>query len=126
MLTLRNDQIHAFQDSRRAEVEAWMLEHLRTHLSAAVGERGDAELLRLIRSGIARARLYGAVSQAAACLMVDIMAVLGEGFDTDPAYPWVPLILRDESLGSPAARIKQLSLAVLRHLSEQSGQESSP
>jgi hypothetical protein len=126
LLILRDAQIAAFRDSRRAESEAWMLDHLRTHLAAAVGGHGDAELLRLVRSAAARARSYGADSQAAACLVADVMAVLGEGFDADPAYPWAPLILRDERLGSPAARIKQLSLAVLRHLSEQSESEGAP
>ncbi len=69
---------------------------------------GDPVLLSLIPRGKKLAEQYSISSEAGVTLFVWCMFMLGQGFDSDPQFPWVEEILKDQDIKDPDKRMKML------------------
>ena len=86
--------------------------------------QGDALMRRVIWSGRRRARPYGLAAPAGVFVFVELMFMLGCGFDHDPLHPWAAAVLNDAGIGSEAERTERLYAAAMAHLAQSlSGQE---
>jgi hypothetical protein len=119
MLKVRHSQLKAFQPSAEAAFEHRVADYLReNHADGAVklpadsGEVKEVEvkslddetLLKMIRTGIARARSYGMTWESSLTAFVVIMFVIAPNFDE---HPLMTHILKDGSI-EPDERIDRL------------------
>ena len=104
MLTIRDEQLHVFQESRRAQFEDDMVAHLRRRFARwPVAE--DAERLRvLVRQGIETASTYGIKAAYDVRRFLEFAAELGPDFHR---LPWVAKVLSDPTL-SACGKMEQL------------------
>lgn len=116
MLILRTEQAAALSDPAAGEFACRLLAHVKAVLPGALAAISDDEARRIVRSGIERARLHGIGLEFDVLRFVDLVFILGEGFDTDAAYPWAAAILDRADL-APSAKVDRLteeSAALLR------------
>ena len=116
MLTLRQAQMDALDADRARDFEARLVQHLRTVFPSRCEPLGDQGLLDVARDGIERAESHGLSSEREICKYVDLMFVLGPGFDRDPRLPWAAEILGDPGTRDGLSRIERLSRAALDYL----------
>jgi hypothetical protein len=105
MLTIRAEQTAALYDDL---FERWMDGHLRRFFPSLCADRSAENLRDFVRAGIVKARRYGFVEPAGISGFVDLLLVLGETFDIDPALPWAAGVLSDVAPGTAAARLGSL------------------
>ena len=113
MLTIRNDQMSVFSEASVKEFSDWTLVHLRKFFPK-YRAASDYTLRELIEYGIARARVYRVTARREVCRYIDLMAVFGRDFDTDPQLPWAAEILQHPGFG--ATRIPRLMDSAQKHL----------
>lgn len=116
MLTLRREQMEAFEMAALGPFEAYMMAHLRKYFPRLADLLGESGMRQLVRQGYARARPHAFTTRHEVCLFVDLQIMLGCGFDTDPQLPWTELILGQESAPSTTPRINRLYAAALAYL----------
>jgi hypothetical protein len=105
VLTVRADQVGAME----AELfERWMVGHLRQFFPTLSADWPAADLRQFIRAGMTKARSHGFHAPDEMAGFVDLMLVLGEAFDQDPALPWAQGVLTDPGPASAAARLESL------------------
>ncbi|MYN10902.1 hypothetical protein [Pseudoduganella aquatica] len=86
--------------------------------------QGDALMRRVIWSGRRRAKQYGLAAPAGVFVFLELMFMLGSGFDHDPLHPWAAAILNDERIAGEAERTERLYAAAMAHLAQSlSGQD---
>jgi hypothetical protein len=98
MLTIRHDQVTALEADL---FERWMDKHLRRFFPSLCAARSVPDLGCFIRAGIEKARGYGFVEKAEMSGFIDLMLVLGEDFDRNPALPWACGLLSDPNQSPP-------------------------
>jgi hypothetical protein len=116
MLTIRPEQSAMFVQAAVDRFAGEMVAHFREHLPepfAALGEEGVREA---VRYGIGQARSYRIESEAGVRVFIQLMFVLGPGFDTDPRLPWAARCLTGE--GDERARVGRLLIAAGDHVLE--------
>lgn len=105
MLVIRKEQIRAFAQAARLAFEKDAAVHLRSfspHHCVMIGEKN---LRRVIHLGIARAAEYGFTCFGPVRFYLEMMFLLGSGFDTDPQTPvWMGEILRSRDMGDELDR----------------------
>ena len=114
MLTIRKQQMAAFE---RAEVKKFvdrMVIHLNKFFSGKCAALGEPKLRETIRYGIKRAATHGITTERDVYKYVDLMIVFGADFDTDQRLPWAGEILRTRR--NPVAKIQALFGSARRHL----------
>lgn len=121
MLTIRRHQAALFTQLAVDRFVDELLAHFRAHLPGHAAALGDEGTRSAIRYGIGRARSYGIESEAGARVFVQLMFVLGPGFDADPKLPWAAEILL--AGGDEAPRVGALFHAAERHLRERAARE---
>ncbi len=84
-MKLKDEQIESLQSQRDAEFIAGVARDLRANLAAETARFSDAELERIVRRGIARARAWGLTLRYALALFVEMMFILSPGFDRHPS-----------------------------------------
>lgn len=105
MLTIRDAQLHVLSRQPRARFEADLARHLRRYFPHEC-ERGD--VAGFVRLGIKRAATHGCNTQCDTALYLNLMAILGAEFDTDPQIPWAGQGLDDLSIPSLSARLNKV------------------
>jgi hypothetical protein len=98
MLTIRNEQLAAFETASWDQFAQNQLEHVRAYFPAdhrMLG--GDEGTLAFIYEGIERARNAGIRVFGDACRYLDLMLSLGLDFAVDPQLPFASAILDDDS-----------------------------
>lgn len=106
MLVIRQTQIEEFARIDRNVFEEWMLQHVEKFFPERFRERGANAIRQTIRLGISRAASYGIRSKRDVCRFIDVMVVLGPGFDTDERFSWAQNILTGRA--NPTARVSAL------------------
>jgi hypothetical protein len=108
MLTIRNEQIQALDQAVVRTLEKEILQYLKLTFPADCELLGEDEARAMIRDGALRARGCGLKMASGVRAFVDLMFLLGSGFDSDPRFPALRGLLtasgRDED-----ARVEDLS-----------------
>jgi hypothetical protein len=99
LLVLRRAQIQAFERYVLRQFESSTRAVLRERWPERCAALGDDGLLAAIHDGIRHARRHGIASPPDVRTFIFLRFLLGDGFDSDPRYPWAALIL-----GDPARR----------------------
>ena len=97
-LRVRDAQMEAFRAAGIARTETRLLAHTRRFFDERHRELGDDGMQRVVRHAMTRARRHGLRDVASSCIYLDVMLLLGSGFDDDPQLGWAQAILRDEAL----------------------------
>lgn len=114
MLTIRKKHFEAFRSEAMIDFEDRMIDHLR-RFSPRHFKLLDAEQVRgVIQEGVARAAAHGLTSERSVRYYVDVMFMVGSGFDADPLLPWAAAILTEKA--PEAVRIDRLEAAAWAHV----------
>jgi len=114
MLTIRKQQMAAFERAEIKKFEDRMVIHLKKFFPRQCAALGDFKLRETIRYGIKRAAAYGITAEREVYKYTDLMIVLGRDFDTDQRLPWAGEILRGRK--NPVAKILALHGSARKHL----------
>ena len=98
MLTIRQDQFEALE---RHALEEWITKHLDSYFPKLRETHPGNRFDQFVRHGIDRARTRGFTSGPHVTHWLNLMALLGQHFDEDPANGWVADILNQPE---PASR----------------------
>ncbi|OLD08459.1 MAG: hypothetical protein AUI48_14815 [Chloroflexi bacterium 13_1_40CM_2_68_14] len=123
MLTIRDEQLEAFERASWKKFEQSQLGHVREYFPvdhAVLG--GDRATLEFIRAGIERARAAGISVFGDACRYVDLMLSLGTDFVIDPQLPWAKALIDDESQ-DVSTRVDLLHAAALAYIDRVAGED---
>ena len=104
MLIIRPAQIDVLARLRLSEFEDRALEHLRDWMPRHSTLLGEAQMRKVVRHALRKARQYGLDSECTVIGYADLMCLVGGGFDTDPLLPWAATILNEPPPGDPVER----------------------
>jgi hypothetical protein len=121
-MIITNNQLKAFQqvmDNQQGFID-YMLGHLKKHFPVQSMLLQDEGLNNFIIAGIGHARSRGFSSRYQCCLFIDIMVMLGSGFDSDIQIPWFGELLEDGAKG-PDEKIDLLYQRTMTYLDTVAG-----
>lgn len=121
MLKIRNAQIAAFERADAPHFEPRIIQHLKEAFPKHCGFLGEDGIRSVVRYGVTQAGAYGLTKQSAVGLFIDLMLLLGRGFDTDPQLPWAAEILNDETRADQGERADRLFERATAYLDQVSG-----
>jgi len=92
------------------------VENLENHVAMRLKEvwphkyrrAGEQTINSLVRHGIASAKQYNITGQHGLTVYIELMFMLGSGFDKDPQFPWAAKVLNDESMPNRITKVDQL------------------
>lgn len=96
MLTIRREQMMAFERDARWRGVLRLAEHLRATCGERVATCGDDQLRAEVEAGEAHARRYGIEAEDDVKVFLECRVELGADFDVREA--WAAAVLTDESL----------------------------
>ena len=108
MLTLRKEQVAAFESVGKKAFEDRMLAHLHRVFPDQSKSLVEAKLRELIQYGTKRAATYGIISERDVGRYIDLMILYSRDFDKDPALPWAQSVLQNQAIRDPSSRIERL------------------
>ena len=120
-MIIRKAQIKAFE---KVAVESYVVElaaHCREFSPHLCKTLSYEELHTAMRQGIERAEAHGFTRRGPVRLYVDLMIVLGGGFDSDPQYAWVREILGANGDLSEMERAEALHARTATYLAKVDG-----
>ncbi len=121
MLKIRNAQIAAFERADAPHFEPRTIQHLKEAFPKHCGFLGEDGLRTVIRYGIKQASAYGLTNQSGVGLFIDLMLLLGRGFDTDPQLRWAAEVLNDETRADQKEKAEHLFEKATAYLDQVSG-----
>ena len=121
MLVIRREQMDLFEQEAVRNFENRMLAHLQECFPKHSKFLGEPGVRQVIRCGLERAKGYGLETERGLRLYVDLMFLLGSGFDADPQLPWAAEILNDKKLPDEAFRIDRLHEKATEYLDKVGG-----
>jgi hypothetical protein len=93
-MRIRNDQLAQLGRSRLEDFKRRLVSHLRKHHSEQVAKYSDGELRAYAEQCQIRAkRLYQIESEQGIACYAQLPFILGDGFETDPAWTTIPALL---------------------------------
>jgi hypothetical protein len=103
MLTIRKDQMRAFDAYTRQNFEERLVRHLKAILPQQVRTLagttpGDAKLRALIVQGIQKSAGYGITTERDTGRFIELMVRIAPDFERQPNCQWADAILKDQSL----------------------------
>jgi len=107
-LVIRESQMRAFEEAGARGFEDRMVERLRSNFPNHEKNLGENQLRVMVRLAVDRARNHWLTTERSIALYLDLMCVLGSGFDDDPQYPWAAALLADRSFPTQDERIDLL------------------
>jgi hypothetical protein len=108
MLIIRKEQMQVFEQAAVKSFESRMVEHLKKEFPKHSEAMGEGALQKVVRRGRERAAKYGLAGERSVRLYLELMLMLGSGFDEDPQLPWAADVLRNQGAGEETARIDAL------------------
>jgi hypothetical protein len=93
---IRDEQIESFAQARYQDFEERAAEHLREYFPGEVGAMPPHRLRAYIRGCVGRAGAFGLKSEQAVMCFAHLPLLLGEDFETQPPWAFVPAVLRQE------------------------------
>lgn len=122
MLVIRQAQLEALSDAADQDFARRLADKLRRFWPDTCEELGPARLHARITRGLERARAHGASQASDLQRYLNLMFLLGEDFDTDPAIPWARDYLT--APGPISTRLVQLSERALAEARRAAGAPS--
>src|SRR5687768_5036234 len=122
MLALARRQIATFEQVMLERFERGLLTHIEEHFPVHWRVIGDAQMARVVRYGVSRAKKAGYRSERDGYLFHSLMLYFGSHFDTDPQYPWLAKALSDDTVGPLSQRLTNAHDAAMRYLDDVAGE----
>ncbi|MBN1843972.1 MAG: hypothetical protein JW883_17055 [Deltaproteobacteria bacterium] len=116
MLKITKEQMEVFEQAAIRNFEDRILEHLNEHFPKQHSMLGEFAARNVIRQGFERAKSYGLTTERNVSLYINLMFMLGSGFDTDLQLPWAAEVLTDETILDETERIDRLSDRATQYL----------
>ena len=107
-MLIRSEQMRAMEQHSALAFENRMVERIRTYFPKPGELLGDSQLRVIVRLANVKSQNHLLTHERSVALYLDLMLVLGSGFDTDPQIPWAAEILADPRVPSQAERIDLL------------------
>lgn len=107
VITLRKDQMDAFENASRREFEDQIVADIRGSLAEQFNSLGEAEVRRLIRLGVNQSARYGIVGNFDVQRYIYLMLKLTPDFDKNAATAWARPILTDTAT-TPEGKLDQI------------------
>lgn len=104
MLIIRRAQFDALAAARTRAFEDRALAHLQRWMPRHCSLLGEEQMRRVVRHGWPKARHYGLAAECTVIGYLDLMCLLGSGFDVDPLLPWAAPILNEPQQADPVER----------------------
>jgi len=116
MLRIRKEQYDSLVQQAVRDFENRMYAHVTKVFPDECKALGEEGVRRSIKEGIERAARYGIEVEQDVARYIDLMFILGHGFDKDAELPWAGEILEDRNLSDPTARMDKLYDQAEAHL----------
>jgi hypothetical protein len=104
MLVIRAEQMNAFATLAARAFEDRTYAHLLEYFPRHCELLGEEQMRRVIRHGLQRATKYNLTAECCVRSYIDLMCVLGGGFDSDVLLPWAQVVLRDQRTSDQITR----------------------
>jgi hypothetical protein len=95
-VTIRNEQLGEFAQARYQDFEERTTRHLREFFPEKMNGISAEGARAFIRECVARARAFGLESEQAVVCYAHLPLLLGEDFERQPRWGFMPLLLRQE------------------------------
>lgn len=121
MLIIRDAQIKALE---QIAVDNYVIElatHCRAFSPHLCKTLRDEQLRVALRQGVLSAEAYGFTQRGPVRFYIDMMILLGSGFDSDPQYPWAAEILARKDYLSQMDRAEALHARTRAYLAQVDG-----
>jgi hypothetical protein len=118
LLIVRSEQVRILGHIGRASFEAQLANHFFRHYPNECRGVGREQVLKLVRSGIDRAFVHGYTKQREVGLYINLMMILGSGFDRDPQIPWAGRQLNDGAIEDSFERIQRIFQSTIKYLED--------
>jgi hypothetical protein len=122
MLKIREEQLKAFESAAMQRLEDRMVAHLHELAPQHCAAMGEANLRKVVKTGIKRAEKYGLTFKGPVRFYLDLMIMLGSDFDTDPQYPWAAELLNGSADPDQMDRAEALYERAMKYTAEVFGQ----
>ncbi|NVJ09703.1 hypothetical protein HUW63_31335 [Myxococcus sp. AM001] len=106
MLTLRAEQLRVLDAHRQDQFLAGLEGHLQRHFPAFVAMQPRESLRTSLRAAVDEAVSVGLETRGDVSVYVNLCAVLGWDFASEPESAWLGALLRDTSIPSASYRLK--------------------
>lgn len=118
MLVIRDRQVELLSADAVRTFEDQTYDHLRRYFPRHCELLGKLQMCQVIRHGCGRAKRYGLTSRCGVRTYVELMCILGSGFDCDLLMPWARHTLRDPQSPGEVARGDQLHRLAWHYVDE--------
>ncbi|HEX3876493.1 MAG TPA: hypothetical protein VHW24_05885 [Bryobacteraceae bacterium] len=123
MLTIRHAQFASLKHSTLRSFDEEMVTHVKSFAPWHKNSRAGAYLNDAVRCGRERAARHGFWMRGPVQFYIELMCILGAGFDTDPQYPWARAIL-DNTADGEFVRADRLHARAMNYLRRAAGAAS--
>jgi hypothetical protein len=107
-MIIRESQLRSLEQACQTSFETRMVERIRTYFPKHAQLLSDPQLIAIIRLADRRAQTHILTTERSVAMYLDLMCLLGSGFDEDPQIPWAAKMLRDRLLPTQDERMDQL------------------
>lgn len=119
MLTIREEQMKAFENVALGRFEDEMVIHSKKFTPQLCKVLGDDQLRAALRQAMERADTYGFTNRGPIRLYIELMFLYGSDFDTDPQYPGLAEVLN--APGDQMFKAEQIYEGILDYQKKVSG-----
>lgn len=120
-MKIRQSQIWEFERADAPDVASRLAHHARESFPKHCEYLGQAGLEETVQYALRQGASHNLTHAASIQLFLDLMFLLGRGFDRDVQLPWVAQILNDNSIRDEPARMQALHLKATHYLNGVSG-----
>lgn len=87
-----------FEEEALLDFEARVLRHVRENFPTSFEVLGESRVLDITRETVVGAQAHGLTTERSVVMYLNLLFMLGNGFDEDPQLPWAAEILGDGGL----------------------------
>jgi hypothetical protein len=98
MLKIRKEQMDILGEYMLKKFEDYMVAHLRQRFTEQLQDTTDEALRTIVQKGISKAKCYDIRIEYDVERYIDLMFILGDGFDTAEKTLWAGELLRNTKL----------------------------
>jgi hypothetical protein len=119
MLTIRKEQIKAFEEVAMRQFIDDMIIHVNKYFPEECGKLGEEQLRNHLVWIIPRAKKYGLEAERDLCRYLNLSIIYGKDFDSDPGLVWMVNILLDYNEPNPSLRLNRLYKEVTKRMEKE-------
>lgn len=118
VLRMKAANLRAFEVAARDAFVAEMMAHTRQYSPRHAAWMEESDLRDAVIVGTARAAEHGFIQRGTVRFFLEMMILLGWGFDTDPLFPWAHETLSRDGYRTPMDRAEALHVGVTAFLGQ--------